>query len=168
MLMVLYMAFTSAWSGGSLWPSQYLPKWATWFPEALFALGFVYALYPVIGYWSVLAGIWSYIWMQSATAPGLHWGDGNYNPERTSTLKPLADWIAGLFKIHPSTKQYCWIYMGLKGFLIGLPVGGIVTAFLWPLGYEIGHRAGKHAVSEMLAGAGAGIAIVIFRSFYGR
>lgn len=156
------MGVLSAWSGGSLWPSQYLPKKLTWLPEAAFACFFGYALWPLIGAWSLLAVIWSYAWMQSATAPGLHWGDPeHYNPEKTSTLKPLVDWLSPW---HSSTVQYCRVYMAVKGFLIGLPVGGIPLAILWPLGYEIGNRVKNHTVSEAASGFFAGIVVCIFRT----
>jgi hypothetical protein len=107
--------------------------------------------------------------MQSATAPGIHWGKGGYNPNRTSTLKPFVDFINTLsirkWRIgphyDPSTVEYCRLYMGVKGFLIGLPVGGLPLAILWPLGYELGHRSGREDLIEFLAGSGAGIAISI-------
>lgn len=155
------MAVLSAWSGGSLWPSRYLPKKLTWLPEAAFACCFGYALHPIIGPYALIAIAWSYIWMQSATAPGLHWGDGSYNPDRTSTLKPLVDWLSPW---HPSTVEYCRVYMAVKGFLIGLPVGGIPLAILWPLGYELGR--GNNTARELLSGFGAGLSIVIFIALY--
>lgn len=178
------MALMSAWAGGSLWPSQYLPKWATWLPELGFALAFGAAWYPIAQGWDIdvvsgyvvkgepyllyipfeyifctLVSLWSYIWMQTATAPGLHWGKGGYNPDRTSTLKPFVDFISPW---HPSTVEYCRLYMGVKGFLITLPVGGFLGFVLWPLGYETGNRMNNHTVSELAAGAGAGLSILIF------
>lgn len=158
------MAVLSAWSGGSLWPSQYLPKKVTWLPEAFFALGFVYALWPLIGWYALIAFPISYAGMQAATAPGLHWGKGGYNPNRTSTIKPIVDWInKHTFKLDPSTREYCWLYMGFKGFLIGLPVGGIPTAILWPLGYEIGERLGSNTYRELLSGGFVGLWLFAFK-----
>jgi len=152
------MALLSAWSGGSLWPSQYLPDKLTWLPEALFAACIGYALYPVIGWYCLIGVAWSYVFMQSATAPGLHWGDGSYNPNRTSTLKPLVDWLSPW---HPSTVEYCRVYMAVKGFLISLPIGGL-GAIGWPLGYELGHRLGSNTYRELLAGLFMGLNVYLF------
>ena len=155
------MALTSAWSGGSLWPSQYLPKKLTWIPEALFSLGFVYALWPLVGVYSLSAGVWSYGWMQSATANGLHWGKGQYKPERDTSFSPIVNWISDRLKFDRSSVNYCRLYFAIKGFLITLPVGGLGLV-LWPLGYEIGERLGSNTYRELLAGAGAGVAIGSF------
>jgi len=152
----------SAWSGGSLWPSQYLPKRLTWLPEALFALGFVYALWPFVGVYALSAGLWSYGWMQAATANGLHWGKGKYKPERDTSFSPIVNWISDRLKLDRSSVNYCRLYFSVKGFLICLPVGGLIGMVLWPLGYEIGNRIGKHVYGELLSGAGAGVAIVLF------
>lgn len=162
-LIPIYMALTSGWSGGSLWPSQYLPAKLTWVPEAFFALGIGYALYPLIGGYAVIAVIWSYAWQQSGTAPMLHWGTAAYNPARKSTLKPFVDAISPW---HPSTVQYCRLYAAVKGLLITLPVGGL-GIIGYPLAYELGYRAGHHAVSECGAGFSAGLSIVIFITLLG-
>lgn len=158
---ILYMALTSAWSGGSLWPSQYLPKKLTWLPEAFFALGFVYALWPVIGWYSLIAGIWSYLWMQSGTGPALQWGD-TLNIGKPRTLSPLANFISDKLGFVRGDINYCRLYMALKGILITLPVGGM-GVILWPLGYDLGDRLGSNTYRELLAGAGAGISIILFR-----
>jgi hypothetical protein len=39
-LVIPAMAILSAWSGGSLWPSQYLPPKLTMLPELVFAVPF--------------------------------------------------------------------------------------------------------------------------------
>lgn len=155
------LSITSAWSGGSLWPSQYLPRWLTWLPEALFAFVFGYATYGVIGWWCIIPAIWSYGWMQAATANGLHWGNGQYKPDRDTSFSPLVHLITDALNIDRSSAWYCRIYMGVKGFLITLPVGGL-GFFLWPLGYELGNRLKNHTVSELASGFGAGIAVSLF------
>ena len=99
--------------------------------------------------------------MQTGHANALPWGKGGHNPDRENTLSPVVKEIADLFKIEHFSTNYARLFMSIKGFLITLPVGG--TGFLfWPLGYEIGHRLKNHTVSEMAAGAGAGVSIVIF------
>lgn len=156
------MALCAAWAGGSLWPSQYLDKIkATFLPEVLFALAFVCPWYPIIGWWSLLVGVWSYGWMQAATANGLHWGKGAYKPSRDTSFSPIVNWLSDLFNLDRSSTNYCRLYMGIKGLLITLPVGG-AGLLLWPLGYDIGERLGSNTYRELLSGAGAGISIVLF------
>jgi hypothetical protein len=60
---------------------------------------------------------------------------------------------------------YSWYMMAIKGFLIGLPAGGITLAALWPLSYWIGGRFKRNEVSELLSGASAGLSIVVFMVF---
>lgn len=163
--LILLMALLAAWSGGSLWPSQHLPKKLTWVPEALFSLGFVWALFPLIGYWSILAGGWSYIWMQTGHTNALPWGKGNHNPERSNTLQPIVDKIADKLGFERFDVNWCRTFFAVKGCLITLPVGGL-GLILWPLGYELGNRIGKHVWCELLSGAGAGVSILIFISIF--
>lgn len=176
---IIYMAVASRMSGGGLGaeilPSRdeggKMPFNMTWLPEVFFALGFGITLANVAPIWcGALAAAWSYIWMQTGHGAVLHWGKlDEYDPTRKQTLSPVVDWIAQRIGIVSDTEvNYCRLFMAVKGFLIGLPVGGVVLAILWPLGYEIGARLrGKissdpHAVAELVSGAGAGVAIVLF------
>lgn len=167
-LIILYMALMSRLSG-----SGFGQKWnVSWLPEFLFALpigyAFAWSIYPLIGLWSlaafIAASILSYAFMQSGTWMFLRWTTHTPNRERKSTLKPLVDWIAGKFGYELGDEGYSWIAAGLKGFLIGLPIGGLPLAILWPLGYEIGSHFKKYAdvAKEIFAGAGAGLALVLF------
>lgn len=177
---IVFQGIMARMAGGGL-GAHHLDKFKiTWLPELIFsipfgvAFGYATTLLNIPEYSSIGLGIlgmaWTYIWMQSATAPGIHWGKGAYNPNRTSTLKPFVDFLNTMsirkWKIgpryDPSTAAYCRLYMGVKGFLIGLPVGGFPLAILWPLSYEIGNRFNSHALAEFLSGIGAGIAIAIF------
>jgi len=171
MMLIIYMAICAGYAGGSLPYSNILDKEIeifgkkinfTWLPEAFLALPFGFMQDGYIT--GALAIAWSYALIQSATAPALHWGQGGYNPDRTSTLKPFVDWLNGkTIKADPSTAAYCRLYMGVKGFLIGLPTGpgAIITAVLWPSSYEIGHRMKwPHWTKECLTGAAAAVAIL--------
>lgn len=176
-LLIPYMAITSRLAG-----SGFGQKWgAAWLPEALFTypFGFAlgYALAPHIGpNYATLAGVigwlWSFGFMQSATWMFLRWeSHDNPNTKRGGTLKGLTDHIAKVFGYKLGDEGYAWVAAGVKGFLIGLPVGGVALAILWPLGYEIGsHATGRtekygidpHAVSEVAAGVGAALSVALF------
>lgn len=158
-------------------------KWhLSWLPELLFALPFGIALtwaLDAIGVpfaWQMACGLlaWavSYLGMQSGTWMFLQWTKHEPNRNRGATLKPAIDWLAGRFGYQLGDEGYSWIAAGVKGFIIGLPVGGLPLAILWPLGYEIGshatgrvERIGIHdpqSVSEFSAGFGAGVSIFLF------
>ena len=168
-LIIAYIAIAGRLSG-----SGFGSRWgAPWIPEALFAhaigtaLG--YALAPHIGpNWATLAGCiawgWSYGFMQSGTWMFLKWVKHFPNLERKATLKPITDWIANRFGYKLGDEGYSWIAAGIKGFLIGLPIGGIPLMILWPLGYEIGSHSKwkKDVVREVAAGVGAGLSICLF------
>lgn len=155
LLIIPIMGILSAWSGGSLWPSQYLHPKLTWIPEAAFALVFG-AAYAAINPWLTMpVSLWCYAWQQSSPAPALHWGDLNhYNPDKKSTLKPFVDAISPW---HPSTRNYCRLYVGVKGILTTLPVGG-----LGAIGYPIAYGLKNHTAREFFAGCSAGLSIYLF------
>lgn len=188
LLIIPYMALMAVWSGGSLWPSQYFKGFWTNVPEIFFALGFglavylwaeplnieikqsilkdggeiLYLLFPLEYIASALSAVWSYIWMQTGHANALPWGKGGHNPGETNTLSPVIKWIADRLNIVHFSTNYARLFMSVKGLLITLPVGGLLGAILWPLGYEIGSRLNNHAISEAASGAGAGICIWVF------
>jgi len=157
-------------------------KWGvSWLPEALMcvpygvALGSAlgYALWPDKPYLGILlafAGFAvSYAGMQSATWHFLRWETHtDPNTERTATIKPLVDFIAARFGYSLGQEGYAWIAAMVKGFIIGLPVGGFITAIGWAVGYEIGsHAHGRvkfdpHAVSEFMSSALGAIGILVF------
>lgn len=157
------MAVTARQSGGGL-GAQYLPRWLTWLPEVFFAAGFGYAAYQYGGLVAaVIATAWSYIWMQTGHGTVLHWGKNpeHATGERTQTLTPVVNWLAKRLGLTIGEVGYCRLFMAVKGFLIGLPVGGILLAVLWPLAYEIGVRVKRHEVSELLSGAFSGVNIYL-------
>lgn len=167
-MIIIYMALMSRMSG-MRWPLLDRFK-ITWLPELFFAAGFGWAAYQYGGWIAApLAVAWSYIWMQTGHRAILHWGmEPIRDPDRKQFLTPFVDWLAKRLGIVKNSTPYCRLFMAVKGFLIGLPVGGVVLAVLWPLAYEIGARLrGKvkfdpHIVAEVLAGAGAGLAIAFF------
>lgn len=177
---LLYMGISSRQSGGGL-GAQYLPSWLTWLPEVLFAIPFGTALgYVLSAHFSlpvsigcgILGTAISYLGMQAGTWTFLRWTKNTTpNLTRGGTLKLISDFIAKQFGYKLGDEGYSWIAAGVKGFIIGLPVGAVPLALLWPMGYEIGsHARGRvekhgldpHAFAEFFAGVGAGIAILIF------
>lgn len=157
-------------------------KWnVPWIPEALFTLpigitaswaaniaglGFGWSLVVLIASWAI-----SYGGMQSATWAMLPWDDeGVRDPNRQSTMRPIVDWVAEKLKFPFDSEKYAWTWGALKGFIITLPIGGILGAGLFPLGYEIGsHAKGRtnkfidpHVFAEFFSGVGVGVAIFIF------
>lgn len=132
---------------------------------------------PVANWLFIAFSAWAYIWMQTGHAAILPWdkADKRTTRSRDNTLTPVVHFlcrITGITYISGGkyTEAYVWAFAAVKGFLIGLPVGGLPLAGFWPLGYEIGshaknHLAGAswdlHMVSEGSAGAGAGLSCVI-------
>ena len=145
-------------------------------PEILFSLpfGFTFAkiLYPFLHFtgfpyvnsvavviFGLMASLWSYLWMQTGHTPALKWGVQNkqYAANNPRRITPVVNFISfKLFDFTMGDRNYCRTHMALKGFLIGLPVGGIPLMILWPFAYETGHNIGHHKWSEMLSGAFSG------------
>lgn len=168
LLLIPYMALMAGWSGGSIWGSKLFNK-AAFLPEILFALGFGYALYPIIGFYALIPMAWSYIWMQTGHGNALNWGN-RADHNKSHTLTPLIDWLADKLNIEIFSRAYSFLFFSVKGVLIFLPIGGIM-GLLWPVAYDIGawlqnkanwKNAHAHASSELLSGAFAGMAIWIF------
>ena len=176
--LVIYCATTSRLSGNG-----FGKKWGvSWLPEAMFSIPFgaalAFAVYQISGgmqaayIMGIVGALWTYIMMQAGTWYFLRWeSHDDPNTERSGKIKPIIDWLAGHAGYKLGDEGYAWIAAAVKGFLIGLPVGGIPLAALWPLGYEIGsHAKGRvekygidpHAISEILSGVGAGMSITLF------
>ena len=157
-------------------------KWGvSWLPEALFAFLFglanSYAFFSHgFGFFAVVSSLVfstliSFAGMQSATWMSLLWeSHDDPNTERTATLKPFIDWLAGVFGYRLGDEGYAWTAAAVKGFIIGLPVGGFPCAVLWMLGQEIGSRVkgeNQQVFRDLFAGAGAGLSIVLFLAIVG-
>lgn len=169
-----YMAAMARASGGGLNVTK-LPIWCNRVPELLFALPFGYAAFVASGsVWCGLAcWLWSFIAMELGHGNAYHMGAKQHDfPDRRQTLDYLVwplchaiEWAAHLagkkLEIAPRSAIYCWVFMGLKGLLIGLPAYpfGIALAVLWPLAYWISFVILKKdsAPAEWISGASAGI-----------
>lgn len=176
-IIILLQAVLSRMSGGGF-GAEKLHRRLKMLPEILFALVFAATILSVSTNWflAVFVFVWCFLWMETGHGVVLPWGepipDGSFKDEmlngRKQTLTPVVDFLArrlGISTERPDgvySVNYCRLFMAVKGFLIGLPVGGVVLAVLWPLGYEIGKRLKNAELCEILSGAGAGIAIVTF------
>ena len=171
-LFFLYMGLMARLAG-----SGFGQKWdKSWVPEVLFVLPFglmsgwafdaLGAPFMVAQSATALGMVISYGGMQSGTWMFLQW-EGHEDPEtgRTSTLKPIVDWIANKRGTKLGSEEYSWIAASLKGFIIGGPL----LAVFWPIGYEVGsHAKGRtnryfdpHIVSEVASGLGGWLTIYI-------
>lgn len=175
-LFIIYMGVTGRMSGGGF-GAKYLPY--SWIKELLFALPFgiacSWAVNLHFGYVPALFALLigtaiSYLGMRSSTKLLLQWEGHNGVLNRIPRLKPVVDWLAKHLGYKLGDEGYSWVSAALKGFIIGLPVGGVFSAVFFVLGHEIGsHARGRvdkwfdpHIVSEVLSGSGAATSIYIF------
>lgn len=89
---------------------------------------------------------------------------------QTNTLCKIVNPIANLFKLERGGRAFSWIFMGLKGAIIGLAVApaGLLLAVLWPLAYDIGRILRERGyvtsgtkVGEYLSGAFIGVVLCL-------
>ncbi len=170
LLFIGWMAFLSRAAGGG-WPAPWLKDKTGWDgePELFFGMTFAVIILQITGqFWlACIVTLWSYAWMETGHGDVLQWGDGTRGSSSRHPLCFVVDPAAKLLGFKPYDINYCRLFMSVKGFLIGLPVGGLPLAILWPLSYEIGHRVRKpDGLDEMLAGASAGISILLFLYFW--
>ena len=182
LFITLWLGFWSSESGASFpWSSKWqdIKDWFSEIPEAI--VGLTIGLVATYGYclllginplWSILMcplpSVIVYAGQQSATWAYLRWtGHANPDTARTSTLKPMNDFIAGLIGYKLGDEGYSWVWAATKGFIITLPIGGI-GAVTFPLGHELGtHAQGRlpgdpNMWKEFASGLGLGLACVIF------
>ena len=180
-LIIITFAVLSSLAGGSFkWyrvPEKYRQA-----PEVLigvlFGLAFVWGFDKVAGLHGLAAVFaflacagWCFAWKETGHADALRWDDqSDTNPLRDNTLTPVALFLARIIGAERGKEGYSWLFIGLKGFLITLPFGGLGALF-YPLGYEAGsHARGRvekygldpHMFSELLSGAGLGVCVSVF------
>ena len=152
-LLIPYMAITARQAGGGLGAHK---LWKP-LPEILFALPFGYLGFLLLGYYGLPYAVLAYLAMQTGHGTVLHWGD-DYKQSfgRTQTLTPVVNRLAKLLDIDKGSKNYCRLFMAVKGFAIFPPL-----VIFWPLAYEIGHSIKRHEWSELLSGAFAGVCLFV-------
>lgn len=183
--LILVMAALARMAGGGLWAEKLNKRGEideatgkdkggvmrfnlSMLPEVLFGVAFGLANWMLLDsvLFAAACAVWSYQFME--TGHVFNWGQPVKRPRGGQTLTPVVDFLARIFKIEKfiedgfsPSKNYCRLFMAVKGFLIGLPVGGIPLAILWPLAYEIGDRFDSHPLKELLSGAFAGLLLTI-------
>lgn len=163
-MLILYQAFMSRLAGGGIWPKR-----PANLAEVLFSLPFGLAYHhPVI---QTFACLWAFAWMTTGHAVAFHMGSGeNFALEgRKAPLSRVVDPLCHAARQPLGGSFYCWAFMGLKGFLIHLPLGlyALPMAFLWPLSYFIGNvlcpkifpETDGEMIAECLAGAFSGLVV---------
>ena len=177
---IILMIFLARAAGGGF-GAEYLrakedggamPFNLSFLPEIIFGISFGAASYVFSGnfFYAACVSIWCYLWMETGHGTVLQWGADPQaaKGERRHTLTPVVEWICRQinartdFYIEFGDINYCRIFMAVKGFLIGLPFGGLPLAVLWPLAYESKRYTKSHAITEMLSGAFAALAILLF------
>lgn len=137
----------------------------------------------------IMGAAWSYLWMQTGHGTAFHMGRRPHIAQgaRKQTLSAIVDPICeGFYKRIYYKKmtwtndgkwitlrwkgmgwklgewQYCWLFMGLKGVLIGLPAFpfGLILGVLWPAAYAYGHQK-RIGTDEFLTGVYAGLVVVL-------
>jgi len=171
LIIIPLQAILGRMSGGGL-GAKHLDKInATWLPELLFAIPFGYVAFQSFGgniFAGILAGLWSYIFMQT--------GHGNVLMGQFGTREVVMARKNTLDKIIPDRMErgsfwYCWIFLFIKGTAIGLPLGlyAPLLGILWASGYYLGFKYKGYyykgtfheipATWEWYSSAGAGLVL---------
>lgn len=160
-------------------------------PEILFGVGL--ALPALLtGHWFLwlLLAVDGYAWMETGHGIAFHmgrWAAENWQneaaaiaagkPVRRQKLSVVMDIVERLTSIKRYSRAWCWVFMGLKGLLIGtacLPFG-LLLAVLWPLAYDLGwtiserfprFQPTKTEFAEYCSGAFAGVVLVLSLIFW--
>lgn len=163
LLLVPSMAFLARASGGGLFADR---VWSR-LPELLFSLPFGYAAYATTGRWwmGMIGWLWSFVAME--LGHGTVYGMSGYRSGVAGRIQTIERLVRPIYTrlggsiYHP---LYSWLCMGLKGLLIGLPLGifAPLIAVLWPAAYWVGHRVeNQPEVAEWLSGMFAGLVVFL-------
>jgi len=142
MILVFIMAVLSRMSGGGL-----VPKWLPSFvPEIVFGLVFAACAWFQHGWvWALVAFLlaWRGIELGHGTAYTMGRNPSLAQSGRKQFLSFFVDPICKHFNKPYGGVFYSWLFMGIKGLVIGLATlsfAGLFLAVLWPLAYEIGWK----------------------------
>lgn len=162
-IMTIWMMLVARLAGGG----YIAPRLPAPLPEIVFGLTFGVAAFMWMGnpYLAFAGAVWSYAWMETGHGNAYHMGFHQYKyPPRHQTLDFVVLPICRLFGWESRSPQYCWLFMGLKGLLIGASLGwyGLPLAILWPLSYWISYKfTDSSELAEHLSGACAGLLVAL-------
>lgn len=189
--LIIYQAIMARTAGGGIWPGRPggVPEWLfsapiayvfyLHFPLAYLALSLDGTAALHIPAW-ILSLAWTFGWMQ--TGHGTAFGMGSNPDEAKGTRKEdlsfVIDHLCGLFRQPLGEAFYCWTFMGLKGFLIHLPLGwyALPAAVMWPGAYWIGNniirgrfhpKIDGNTIAELTAGACSGLLVALAWGLHG-
>lgn len=159
-LLPVYMCIMARASGGGLFSES---VWSR-LPEILFALplGFVSYLYASDFVYAYGVGLIAFTISLVAMEMGhgtvftmTGYRDNNRDPDeadkpRIQTIEKIFRPIYVFFGGDIYKPLYSWYIMGIKGFLIALPLGpyALLNAVCWPVSYWIGRRV-EHDINEV-------------------
>lgn len=123
-------------------------------PEFLFAIVIGLCTLNDFNWLGVIAAtLWSYWWME--TGHGVAFAMG-YDPAtaqsgRKNTLSVVVDPICKAVGAPLGGRFFCWLFMGIKGLLIGLPLGfdALYFALFWPAAYGLGWELNRLKIIRM-------------------
>lgn len=121
--------------------------------------------------WGITASFWVYGWFQTGHGTAYDMGS-NPSVALSGRKAPLSYVIDPLCKALGKPLGgvfYCWVFMGLKGFLMHLPLGpwAILMAIQWPAAYWVGNclvpkTIDGEMVAELLSGAFSGAVLAAY------
>lgn len=157
-------AFLGRLAGGGMFASK-LPSTL---PEVLLAIigATAWSYCHEWSYWGILAAPCFWAAIERGHGNAYHMGTLQFEYEpRYQTLDQIVMPICRLFGWKSRSKEYCWLFMGLKGLLIGawlFPVG-LILAYTWPKSYLISFQRTKDsALAEWASFATFGLAILLY------
>lgn len=159
----LILALIARLHGGGLWPD--CPKLLL---KIAFGVPFGGAAYLLTGWpaagllgWAITASAYA---AGHGTVYGMRGYDSPTDPDRIERLERIIRPVWSLLGLNIARPAYSWAVMGLKGGLIGLPLGpgALALAVLWPASYWIGRRveANLNEVAEWVSGCAAGCVVL--------
>lgn len=154
MFQPVLLSILARMSGGGFGASKF---WSH-LPELTFASVIAYyaAVYSHTDWFFVPAVLWSFFAME--TGHGTFYAMDGYGADgkRKQHLEIVFRPLYLLFKGDIYKPLYSWYMMGIKGFLIALPLGPIaalLNAFLWPFSYWLGFKIENNPEeAELLSG----------------
>lgn len=168
---VLWQAFLARLSGGGMFAKHLwsaLPEVIFSVPYALIGVLLVYQISPIF-----IPLCFIFTWRMMELGHGTFYDMEGYrdypdDPKRKQTLEYITRPIYKLFSNDIRKPAYSWLCMGLKGLLIGLPLGwfAIPHAILWPSAYWLGRKLGRAEYSEWISGAVSGLLISLTIGVY--